>query len=276
MTKDDQTTAVPTYSRVIDNSKEYVAPAASQQAPPAEGQTPPAAGQTPPAEGQTPPAAGQTPPAEGQTPPAEGQQTPSYIQEIQAQLAAINQQMASGQGAEGQPSDPMVQIEQQLMDLQKQAEDGEITYSEMIRQTAPLIEQRATMKIKQDLQQEEEAKQIRGAQDAFLAENPDFMEFARSPEAAAIRQANPILDNVSAYYAYKAKTSEAAIGNLQQQLNELKAQMESSIKGAAQAQAPVVGTGAGDDTSIPNLGKADGLKPFEGGLAALRRARAAQ
>ena len=74
----------------------------------------------------------------------------------------------------------------------------------------------------------------------------------------------------------KAKTAEAAIGSLQQQFNELKAQMESSIKGAAQAQAPVVGTGAGDDTSIPNLGKADGLKPFEGGLAALRRARAAQ
>ena len=273
MGKDDQNNAVPSYSRVIDNSQDYVAPAAPKQ----EGQQSPAPASgkdTPPAD--TPPA--DTPPAaaapEGKKPADQG--TPGYIQEIQAQLAAINQQMASGQGAEGQPSDPMVQIEQQLMDLQKQAEDGEITYSEMIRQTAPLIEQRATMKIKQDLQQEEEAKQIRGAQDAFLAENPDFMEFARSPEAQAIRQANPILDNVSAYYAYKAKTSEAAIGNLQQQLNELKAQMESSIKGAAQEQAPVVGTGAGDDTSIPNLGKADGLKPFEGGLAALRRARAAQ
>ena len=274
MAKDDQNSAVPTYSRVIDNSRDYVAPASAPAAPP---ETPPApAGeQTPPADGQQPPAAasdGQQPPAAA-VPAQEG--TPGYIQEIQAQLAALNQQMA-GQGHSSDPGDPMVQLEQQLVDLQKQAEDGEITYSEMIRQTAPLIEQRATMKVKQDLQQEEEAKQIRGAQDAFLAENPDFMEFAKSPEAQAIRQANPILDNVSAYYAFKAKTSEAAIGNLQQQLNELKTQMENSIKGAAQQQAPVVGTGQGDDSSIPKLGKGDGLKPFEGGLAALKRVRTAQ
>lgn len=276
MGKDDQNNAMPTYSRVIDNSQEYVAPSAPKQEEPQPSVPAPAPAPEAKADaapGDAPPAAAAPAPAGGK--PAE-QGAPGYIQEIQAQLAAINQQMASGQGAEGQPSDPMVQIEQQLMDLQKQAEDGEITYSEMIRQTAPLIEQRATMKIKQDLQQEEEAKQIRGAQDAFLAENPDFMEFAKSPEAQAIRQANPILDNVSAYYAYKAKTSEAAIGDLQRQFNELKAQMESSIKGAAQEQAPVVGTGAGDDTSIPKVGKGDGLKPFEGGLAALRRARAAQ
>lgn len=279
MAKDEQNSAVPTYSRVIDNSQDYVAPASAPAAPP---ETPPAqAGEqaappAPPESQQSPKAPEGDQAAAPAAAPAAQEGTPGYIQEIQAQLAAINQQMAAGQGAEGPAGDPMVQLEQQLMDLQKQAEDGEITYSEMIRQTAPLIEQRATMKVKQDLQQEEEAKQIRGAQDAFLAENPDFMEFAKSPEAAAIRQANPILDNVSAYYAYKAKTSEAAIGNLQQQLNELKTQMESSIKGAAQQQSPVVSTGAGDDTSLPKLGKGDGLKPFEGGLAALKRARAAQ
>lgn len=276
MGKDEQNTAVPSYSRVIDNSQEYVAPSGQQQAPATGDQPPaPAAGDQPPA-----PATGDQPPAPatGDQPPAPatGEGTPGYIQEIQAQLAALNQQMAAGQGAAGDAGDPMVQLEQQLADLQAQAEAGEITYSEMIRQTAPLIEQRATMKVKQDLQQEEEAKQIRGAQDAFLAENPDFMEFAKSPEAQAIRQANPILDNVSAYYAFKAKSAEAAIGNLQQQFNELKTQMENSIKGAAKEQAPVVGTGAGDTSQLPQLGKGDGLKPFEGGLAALRRARTAQ
>lgn len=276
MSKEEQNEAVPMYNRVVDNSVDYVAPSAGpeQQAPPAakpEGDQPQAR-----PEGDQP----QVKP-EGDQPQAkpEGDQqvgAPGYIQEIQAQLAEINQQMAAGKGAEGPANDPMVQLEQQLADLQQKAEDGEITYSEMIRQTAPLIEQRATMKVKQDLQQEEEAKQIRGAQDAFLAENPDFMDFVKSPEAQAIRQANPILDNVSAYYAFKAKTSEAAIGSLQQQFNELKQQMESSIKGAAQEQAPAAGTGQGDDTSIPKVGKGDGLKPFEGGMAALRRARAAQ
>ncbi|MCE5199070.1 hypothetical protein LLG39_08845 [bacterium] len=273
MEKVDQNSAVPTYSRVIDNSAEYVAPQAQQQ--PVAEQPPAPAQEAPAGQEQTPvPGGAQEQQAPAGTEQPAGQETPSYIQDIQMQLAALNQQMA-GQG-QGDQGDPMVQLEQQLVDLQAKAESGEITYSEMIRATAPLIEQRATMKVKQDLQQEEEAKQIRGAQDAFLAENPDFKEFVASPEAQAIRQANPVLDNVSAYYAFKAKSAEAAIGNLQQQFNELKAQMESSIKGAAKEQASVVGTGSGENSPVPQLGKGDGLKPFEGGLAALRRARTEQ
>ena len=90
MGKDDQNNAVPSYSRVIDNSQDYVAPAApkqeGQQSPaPASGKdTPPA--DTPPAD--TPPA--DTPPAaaapEGKKPVDQG--APGYIQDIQAQLAA--------------------------------------------------------------------------------------------------------------------------------------------------------------------------------------------
>ena len=172
--------------------------------------------------------------------------------------------------------DPSMAIEEQLLALQRQAEEGEITYSEMIRQTAPLIEERASMRIKQDLQQEEEAKQIRGAQDAFLAENPDFLEFTKSPEAQAIRQANPIMDNVSAYYAYKAESEKMEKANLQAQIDELRLQMQNTIKGAAGQQGAVAGTGGGESLPIQNLGRNDGLKPFEGGLAALKRARAAQ
>jgi len=281
MSKEEENTAVPSYSRVIDNSREYVAESRPQESPTPESKAPEGEkSEAPASEGQPGAAvAADQAAAQAEQSPAEAKATvgaeeaPSYIKDIQSQLAALNQQLASGQGAQGEAGDPLVQIEQQLVDLQKQAEDGEITYSEMIRQTTPLIEQRTAIKVKQDIQQEAEAEQIRGAQDAFLAENPDFMEFAKSPEAAAIRQANPLLDNVSAYYAYKAKSSEAAIGSLQQQFNELKAQMESSIKGAAKEQASVVGTGTGEESNLPKLGKGDGLRPFEGGMAALQRVR---
>ena len=274
--------AVSMYDLVVDNSQEHIsAPSGESPAPAqAQGPAPAPTQESAPAPAQDPaPAQTGTPPDATGTPGEAG--TPDYIRDIQSQLAALNSHMAQGGQTPGQPGqgdtpDPLVQIEQQLVDLKAQAEAGEITYAEMIAQTAPLLEQSVSLRVKQDLAQEEEAKQIRGAQDAFLAENPDFMQFVNSPEATAIRQANPIFDNVSAYYAHKAQAAETAFGSLQQQLDALKAQMESSIKGAAQNQAQVVGIGGGTESAIPNLGRGDGLKPLEGGLAALKRARAAQ
>ena len=267
--------AVPVYDKVVDNSQEYVAssPAPQEQAPQA---------QVPQEQAAPAPAAPEqaaqkegSASASSATPAASAEQgTPGYIEEIRQQLAALNSQL--GQNGESGGQDPSMAIEEQLLALQRQAEEGEITYSEMIRQTAPLIEERASMRIKQDLQQEEEAKQIRGAQDAFLAENPDFIEFTKSPEAQAIRQANPIMDNVSAYYAYKAESAKMEKANLQTQIDDLRMQMQNTIKGAAGQQGAVAGTGGGESLPIQNLGRNDGLKPFEGGLAALKRARAAQ
>ena len=267
--------AVPVYDKVVDNSQEYVAssPAPQEQAPqapaPQEQAAPAPAAQEQAAQKES------SAPASSTAPAASAEQgTPGYIEEIRQQLAALNSQL--GQNGESGGQDPSMAIEEQLLALQRQAEEGEITYSEMIRQTAPLIEERASMRIKQDLQQEEEAKQIRGAQDAFLAENPDFLEFTKSPEAQAIRQANPIMDNVSAYYAYKAESEKMEKANLQAQIDELRLQMQNTIKGAAGQQGAVAGTGGGESLPIQNLGRNDGLKPFEGGLAALKRARAAQ
>ena len=264
--------AVPVYDKVVDNSQEYVAssPAPQEQAPQAEAPQEQAA--------PAPAALEQDAPQESSAPAAPTasaeQGTPGYIEEIRQQLAALNSQL--GQNGEQGGQDPNMVIEDKLLALQRQAEEGEITYSEMIRQTAPLIEERASMRIKQDLQQEEEAKQIRGAQDAFLAENPDFLEFTKSPEAQAIRQANPIMDNVSAYYAYKAESEKMEKASLQAQIDDLRTQMQNTIKGAAGQQGAVAGTGGGESLPIQNLGRNDGLKPFEGGLAALKRARAAQ
>lgn len=274
--------AVSMYDLVVDNSQEHISAPSGESQAPAPAPAPAQAQESVPASTQEPASAQAQAGAQPDATGAPGEASaPDYIRDIQSQLAALNSHMAQGGQAPGQPGqggepDPLVQIEQQLVDLKAQAEAGEITYAEMIAQTAPLLEQSVSLRVKQDLAQEEEAKQIRGAQDAFLAENPDFMQFVNSPEATAIRQANPIFDNVSAYYAHKAKAAETAFGSLQQQLDALKAQMESSIKGAAQNQAQVVGTGGGTESAIPNLGRGDGLKPLEGGLAALKRARAAQ
>lgn len=276
MSKDEKQ-AISMYDKVVDNSGEYVAPTQQPVAP---------ATQEAPAAPATESPATESPAAPAESVPAMDKQgdngapaqsgTPEYIKGIQAQLDALNQQLAQGSPQQDGQQDPNAAIDQQLAALQEQATNGEITYAEMIAQTAPLLEQRVSMRVMDNMRQESEAQQIRGAQDAFLQENPDFMEFAQSPEAQAIKQANPIMDNVSAYYAFKAKQSEAAVGQLQQQFAELKQQMETSIKGAAKEQGTISGTGAGDDLSVPSLYRGDGKTPFDGGLAALRRARANQ
>jgi len=276
MSNIDQTTAVPTYSRVIDNSKDYVAPVTEQQQVQAGQQGQDQAGQ----QGQD--QAGQ----QGQDQAGQqgqdqaGQQGQDFMGEIRSTLASLSQQIA-GQGQQGQQgqqvadpnADLAMKIEQQLSDLQEKATAGEITYAEMIRQTAPLLSEQARLQVKNDLNQEKEAEQIRGAQDAFLAEHPDFMDFVKSPEAQAIRQANPIMDNVSAYFAYQANMAKAATGQLQTEMQNLQTQMQNSIKGAAQQQAPVVGAGNGGAMQVPLTSRGDGRKPLEGGLAALQGVR---
>lgn len=253
--------AISMYDKVIDNSKEEL-PAAvpSQEQQVKEPQ--PEAQPSPEAQPQEKSAAGAV---------------PDYIGEIKSQLAAINSQMAqagSNPGA-GEVGNPEVELDQAMAALREQATNGDITYAEMIEKTAPILEQRIAMQVQRQMSQEQQAQQARGAQEAFIAENPDFMQFAQSPEAEAIMRANPVLDRVSAYYAWKNQETAQMAHGIQAQLEELKAKMNNSISGAAEKQGRIAGAGAGDDLSVPNLHRGDGLSSFEGGLAALRKARAA-
>ena len=131
--------AVPVYDKVVDNSQEYVAssPAPQEQAP----QAPAPQEQAAPAPAASEQAAQKESSVPASSAASAEQGTPGYIEEIRQQLAALNSQL--GQNGESGGQDPSMAIEEQLLALQRQAEEGEITYSEMIRQTAPLIEERA-------------------------------------------------------------------------------------------------------------------------------------
>lgn len=252
--------AISMYDKVIDNSKEELPAAAPEQEAPA---------QEAPAQ--------EAPVQEAPVQEAASKETPDYISEIKNQLAAINSQMAqAGTNTEaGEVGNPEVELDQAMAELREQATNGDITYAEMIEKTAPILEQRIAMQVQRQMSQEQQAQQARGAQEAFIQENPDFMQFAQSPEAEAIMQANPVLDRVSAYYAWKNQAAIQQAQAVQAQFEELKAKMNNSISGAAEKQGRIAGAGAGDELSVPNLHRGDGLSSFEGGLAALRKARAA-
>lgn len=256
---------ISSHGNVIDNSQEYIAPSGpapdESKAAPTQDESKAAPAQD---ESKAAPVQGEGAPAPAQ---GEGGGNSSLIQQMADQLAGLTAQLsAQPQGAENAPVDPTVEIDNALQTLQAQARDGEITYDEMVMQTAPLIEQKATLNVTRQLQQQAQAKQIEDAQGSFLAENPDFVPFAQSPEAQAMIQSNPLLDNVSAYYAYKAKM-------YQDQLEQSRAQIQNSIKGAASSQSQIVGAETGDNIGVPKLYRGDGMTAQAGGVAALQRAR---
>lgn len=250
---------VSPYERVVDNSLEYR---------PQEGQQPTVSDTSDEVSGTTQEASEQV-----QAESSSKQEGPSadFLKEIKAQLDSLNQHLITGK--QEQQQDPLGEIDKQLVALQEQARNGDITYDEMILKTAPLLEQRVLLKVQSEQQRMDAERRAQAAQESFLQENPDFVEFAKSDEAKLIQQANPIFDPVSAYFAWKAKSVEQALQQKDVELAELRKQMERSIQKAAERQGVISGTGVGKELDVPNVYRGDGLGVQEGGLAALRRAR---
>lgn len=278
---------VSSHGYVVDNSDEYVPPASSsEESKPSAEQS---SEQQKPSEGQAAPgpkdgeqkAAGEG--ATGTVNPDEGKpagQAPSGGPDIGAvlqEIAGLKQALANPQqpGQAQQPAqpDPLAEINQALGTLEQQARDGEISQEEFTMKVMPLFEQRVQINMERKFQQEAQAKNVSDAQGAFIAQNPDFVEFAQSHEAAAMVSSNPVLDNVSAFYAAKYMQATEQAKTLQAQLQEFQAQQAQAIKNAGTKQASIVSGDAGTEAGADKTFRGDGKSAQEGGIAALRNAR---
>ena len=190
------------------------------------------------------------------------------------EIMGLKQALQNPQQQQQQGPDPLEEVNAALAALEDQARSGDISNEELTMKSLPLIERRVEINMERKMQADSEAKGVRDAQGAFIAQNPDFLTFAQSPEAAAMINGNPILDNVSAYYAAKHMQSQAENQALSTELAALKAEIAKTIKVAGKEQAPIVGSDAGTDAQVTKTFRGDGLDPQSGGLAALRRVRA--
>jgi len=278
MSKTENSDVVPAHGYTVDNTKQYMpekseAPAPAAEAPAPAAETPAPAASTATEESAAPAA------EEAAAAPAEEKKTggnDDLLASMSAQLQQLTAQLNSAPaGAENaQPGqDPMVQLDEQLMALQQQAEKGEITYEEMIVQTAPIIEQRATINVQRQMEAQAQQRQVQDAQGQFLAQYPDFPAFAQSPEAQAMVQQNPVFDPVSAYFATREQKMVQEAQGLQAKIAELEGQIQKSIKSATTEQGKVVGGEGAESVGVPTTYRGDGLDPRKGGLNALQRAR---
>ena len=275
---------VSSHGYVVDNSQEYTPPAASSETAGKAASAPGEGEQQKPTDGGSAPApageqkaggeaaAGEAKPDAAQpaeSAPAAGPDLNAVLQEIMG----LKQALANPQQPGQEQADPLAEVNAALATLEEQARNGEISQEELTMKTIPLIERRVEINMERKMQQDAQAKSVSDAQGAFIAQNPDFVSFAQSPEAAAMINSNPVLDNVSAYYAAKYMQATEQAKTLQAQIQELQMKQAQAIKNAGAEQATIVSGDTGTEAGADKTFRGDGKSPQEGGLAALRRVR---
>ena len=130
--------------------------------------------------------------------------------DYEAQLGEMRQQMELLARQSGQTDTKGNSLEDEFAALQQKLEDGDISMAEALAKQRELIEVGAQQRIESYLSQQQRETEAKRLQDEFLKANADFVELRDSGELAPILAANPLHDNLSAYYAFKAQQAEQA------------------------------------------------------------------
>jgi hypothetical protein len=203
--------------------------------------------------------------------------TDAFSEKLAAKLDELNNSIKSMGQTEGSGQETAQEsgrdYDQELLELQEKANEGEISYSELIAQSQAIQEAKTQDLVSNALSEYEQRQQVTGMQQKFLAENPDYGDFVNSQENQMLQESNPVLDNLSSYYAYKATSAAQEAEALRQELAQLKEQYGTSVKGAAGQQLGKIGGESGSDLRRSAQQSKENLTPREGMLAALRLAR---
>lgn len=154
-----------------------------------------------------------------------------------AQAIAEQAQQQSQQSAQA-PAEPATDYEQMLADISRAVDDGDMEPGEAILKsnaiTAQMVQGQAQQQINgvldQATQQFESTLADRDQQsmvDKFNEQNPDFQQLLESGALEPFKQANPMHDDFSAYYAAKA---DAAFSQGQAEQAKIKAGSEDAGK----------------------------------------------
>lgn len=192
---------------------------------------------------------------------AKNKELESTLNELKRQ----QQQSGGGSQAGGKESGPP-DADQVMAEIARQLEEGEISVSEALAKQKQALETGMTAKFQQMLDAKSREVDARQLEQSFLKENPDFVELRDSGELQSLIEANPLHDNISAYYAYKAEkaareASEKAVKETEERLRK-----EYTSKRNAASLGPGASRAATGNTVSPAL--AD-TKKFGGRTAVL-------
>jgi hypothetical protein len=144
----------------------------------------------------------------------------SYVQ-LEEKLGEMSQEVGDSRKAQGQMLDQMQQLQQQLQsqtpqseqpdldaqlaDIAQQAENGDISFGEGMRQSAAIAAKQGAKIASQQFQAYENDRSNKADYDNFVKENPEYPELVASGELQKVK--GPEDDNLSAFWKWKANDS---------------------------------------------------------------------
>lgn len=146
---------------------------------------------------------------------------------LAAQLNAMKMEIAKSQ----QKPEPTTDYEQKLADIVSSMEAGDLTIEQAIMESNKITAQKASQEaIKQSqsyFQEQLKKQKAETVQSEFIKNNPDFLELQKSGALEAIKQENPMHDDFSALFEYRARQAQE---KLKTGIDQTKAEAEASTK----------------------------------------------
>lgn len=199
--------------------------------------------------------------------------------ESEKERSILLTQMEQLQKAPAPKEDTPTDFDTQLQDITKKVEEGELSISEGMLQTAQVTSQMATTNAVSGVKQAQEQQVVEDARQTFSADNPDFFEMQQSGALDEVKgQYAGLHDDFSAYYHKKAMDTEAnsaaAVEAAKAEGFEAgKAEMAKIAEGSNDTKKVLQAPGGEAQKIGRTTGPLKGNEMRDSGLAALKKAR---
>lgn len=181
---------------------------------------------------------------------AHGRQS-SEVGDLRKQNDLLLQAVAGGKGTQQQqvPNQQQQSVEPdydaQMAAIQKQLDEGDISVTEALKAAAEISAQKGAQLASTKIMTAQKQEKIQAVQKDFLDQNPDYAQFVNSPDLQAYMAKNPLHDQFSAYFAWKADQNAAAVETAKKTgFEEGKSAVEKLAQGSEAARNVISGQGA--------------------------------
>ena len=192
------------------------------------------------------------------------------VGELRQSLAALSEELPQKKGEPDEDYDARIQ------ELATQYESGEVEGGEAMANIARLAMEKGVKAATTAIRSEMEKTQSQEIEQKFLDQNPDFKDLVNNGSLDDIKKANPLHDDMSAYYEYKARETQAKLDEAVKQAEASGEKTGAEMAAQAKKAGNVLGKqgeGVRDKNQPASYGSRDGRR--QAMAEALRNARAA-
>jgi len=199
------------------------------------------------------------------------------LRKINERLVETLNQVTAGTNAgqpQGQPPAP-TDYDALLAETTNAVESGDLSVGEGMRKVTEIAVQKTAALAKQTFTEMDSQRNAQAFLTQFQRDNPDYMDAVQSGELEAIKRANPMHDNLSAFYEWKAgRAQSAAEKAVQEAYQKGRTEMAELAKGADATTRVLGKAGSEARTTNTNTGPVTEAGKISGMVDVLKAVRA--